>query len=329
MPTIEVEGLRKVFKGGVEAVAGIDLDVSEGEIFGFLGPNGAGKSTTTKILTTLLQPTAGRARVAGFDILKDPHKVRLSIGVTLQETGLDTLATGREFLVLMGRLQGLHGAEPEKRAADMLDLVGLTEAGDRRLGTYSGGMRRRLDLAASLVHRPSLLFLDEPTTGLDPASRQAIWEEVERLNKQQGITVFLTTQYLEEADRLCERIAIIDHGRIVALGTPLDLKSQIGADIVALHVPQRQLKKAECELNKLPGLKELRIDGTEITLFVNANRSTVVDTVRLLDDARVRIESINVSEPTLDDVFLRVTGSRLEGATEQADLDAQEQKGKR
>ncbi|MCA1831366.1 MAG: ATP-binding cassette domain-containing protein [Actinomycetota bacterium] len=316
MYAIEVEGLKKVF-GNVEAVAGIDLIVSEGEMFGFLGPNGAGKSTTTKILTTLLRPTAGTARVAGFDIVTHPHEVRLSIGVALQEAGLDTLATGREMLVLLARLQGLRGGQPHKRAAAMLDLVGLSDAADRRLGTYSGGMRRRLDLAGALIHGPKLLFLDEPTTGLDPASRHAIWEEVARLNREEGITVFLTTQYLEEADRLAERVAIIDHGRIVALGSPTELKSEIAADILTLAVPEESMDVAKEALTRLPGLKEIQSDTKELTLFVTGGSSAIASAVRLLHEVDVTVGSVKLSSPTLDEVFLRATGSRLEGAEQQ------------
>jgi ABC-2 type transport system ATP-binding protein len=311
---IEVEGLRKVFGNDVEAVAGIDLTVAEGEVYGFLGPNGAGKSTTTKILTTLLRPTAGRARVAGFDIATQPHQVRLSIGVALQEAGLDSLATGRELLILLARLQGLHGSQPRKRAQKVLELVGLTEAADRRLGTYSGGMRRRLDLAGALIHEPKLLFLDEPTTGLDPASRHAIWEEVARLNREEGITVFLTTQYLEEADRLVDRVAIIDHGRIVAMGSPTELKAEIGADILTIEVPEGRTDAAKDGLTRLPGLKEIQTNESELTLFVTGGSSAIAGAIRLLDEVGVSVDSVKLSSPTLDEVFLRATGSRLEGA---------------
>src|SRR5919198_102499 len=220
MNAIEAEQLRKVFPNQVEAVAGIDLTVAEGEILGFLGPNGAGKTTTTRILTTLLRPTSGSARVAGHDVLAEPHEVRRAVGVALQEAGLDALATGRELLVLQARLHGFHGAEPARRASDLLELVGLSDAADRRIKKYLGGMKRRVDLPSALIHGPPVLFLDEPTAGLDPASRHAIWDEVQRLNREDGITVFLTTQYLEEADRMADHLAIIDHGQIVARGTP-------------------------------------------------------------------------------------------------------------
>src|SRR2546423_10900195 len=227
MPAIEVEGLERVFPGGVRAVDGVDLEVAEGEIYGFLGPNGAGKTTTVRMLTTLLRPTGGRAVVAGYDVAEDPGAVRRKIGVALQEAALDPLMTGRELLELQATLHGINRKDSHDRSRWLLDRVGLTRAADRRVGTYSGGMRRRLDLAAALVHTPTVLFLDEPTTGLDPVSRKAIWEEVRKLN-QEGTTLFLTTQYLEEADRLADRVGIIDEGRMAAEGTPSALKAQIG-----------------------------------------------------------------------------------------------------
>jgi len=314
MDAIEVTGLRKVFGSEVEAVAGLDLAVREGEIFGFLGPNGAGKSTTTKILCTLLQPTSGSARVAGFDLKTHPREIRHAIGVALQESGLDSLATGRELLILQARLHGMTGAQARSRADTMLELVGLTEAANRRLGTYSGGMRRRLDLGSALVHAPKLLFLDEPTTGLDPASRQTIWDEVARLNREEGITVFLTTQYLEEADRLCARVGIIDHGRMVAVGSPDELKAQIGAEVLTLTLPIERMESAKGALTSMPGLKEIQTDHTEMNVFLGAGSNAVVNAIRLLDDAGVSVDAVKMSAPTLDEVFLRATGSRLEGA---------------
>ena len=315
MLAIEAQGLRKTFSTGVEAVAGIDLAVAEGKIFGFLGPNGAGKTTTTRILTTLLRPTAGTARVAGLDIATRPHDIRRAIGVALQEAGLDLLATGRELLRLQGRLYGLHGDQPDDRAAEMLALVGLTDAADRRVKTYSGGMKRRLDLASALIHSPRLLFLDEPTAGLDPASRAAIWEEIGRLNRDRGITVFLTTQYLEEADRLCNRIAIIDHGRLVAEGTPASLKGSIGAHVVTVVVPPERAADAERALASIDGLKESRADADGLTLFVSDGSAAVASVIRLLDLASIPVGAVSVTAPTLDEVFLRATGSRLEGAS--------------
>jgi ABC-2 type transport system ATP-binding protein len=226
---IEAVGLVKTYRaktGDVEAVQGVDLEVGAGEIFGFLGPNGAGKSTTVRMLTTLLSISGGQARVAGIDVTADPSAVRHRIGVALQEAGLDQRQTGREMLVLQGRLFGLDAAAAKERAADLLDLVELNDAADRPLKGYSGGMKRRLDLATALVNRPEVLFLDEPTTGLDPASRLVIWDEVRSINER-GTTVFLTTQYLEEADQLCGRLAIIDGGRIVRSGTPEALKAEL------------------------------------------------------------------------------------------------------
>ena len=317
MGAIEVEALRKAFPNGVEAVAGIDLTVEQGEIFGFLGPNGAGKSTTTRMLTTLLRPTSGSARVAGLDILKQSAQLRRVIGVALQDAGLDYLATGRELLEVQGRLHGMSGRRLREQADKMLALVGLEDAAGRRVGTYSGGMRRRLDLASALIHDPEILFLDEPTAGLDPASRQAIWDEVMHMNRDRGITVFLTTQYLEEADRLANRIAIIDHGRIIAEGTPGELKASLGSDIVTVGVREEQVERAEQAMAKLEGLKEIQVHGEGLTLFVHDGSGAVARVVRLLDSADIEVGSVTVSSPTLDEVFLHLTGSRLEGESEE------------
>src|SRR3954454_13317171 len=235
-PAVEVEGLVREFKGGIRAVDGLDLEVRAGEIYGFLGPNGAGKTTVVRILTTLLRPTSGRALVAGHDVVHEGDAVRRSIGVALQEAAIDPLMTGRELLRMQGALHGLRGPEARERATALLGRVGLTEAGDRRVGGYSGGMRRRLDLALALVHRPDVLFLDEPTTGLDPTSRQALWREGQALNDE-GTTVFLTTQYLEEAEQLADRVGIIARGTLVAEGTPRTLKSRVGQPTV--HVELR------------------------------------------------------------------------------------------
>ena len=311
---IEAHGLRKEFPGGIVAVAGIDLEVREGEIFGFLGPNGAGKTTTVRMLTTLLRPTGGRATVAGYDLFNKPHQIRRSIGVALQEAGLDAIATGRELLELQAKLFGIGRAEARRRAAELLELVGLVEAADRRIKTYSGGMKRRLDLASALVHGPRLLFLDEPTEGLDPAGRQAVWQEVNRLNREFGVTVFLTTHYLEEADRLADRLAIIDHGRIVAEGAPAALKASISGDVVTVAVSREHLEDARTVLSWLEGLKELRADVAGLTLFVDDGSSVVASVIRTLDSAGVPVGSVAFSQPSLDEVFLRATGSRLGGA---------------
>jgi ABC-2 type transport system ATP-binding protein len=313
--TIFAEGLRKEFPGDVIAVDGIDLGVNEGEVFGFLGPNGAGKTTTVRMLTTLLRPSAGRAEVAGFDVYHQPHDIRRSIGVALQEAGLDGAATGRELLMLQAELFGIGRREAKRRAAELLELVGLVDAADRQTKTYSGGMRRRLDLASALVHGPRLLFLDEPTEGLDPASRASVWQEVSRLNREDGVTVFLTTHYLEEADRLADRLAIIDHGRIVAEGTPAELKASIGGDIVTVEVERAYQPSAEEALVQIEGLRELRPDESGLTLFVNEGTSAVAHVIRLLDAASIPVGAVAVAQPSLDEVFLRATGSRLEGAS--------------
>jgi ABC-2 type transport system ATP-binding protein len=317
MDAIATKGLRKVFPGGVVAVDGLDLKVDEGQVFGFVGPNGAGKTTTVRMLTTLLRPTAGQAKVAGYDLSSHQHEIRASIGVALQEAGLDMLATGRELLELQAKLFGIGGREAKRRTVELLELVGLVEAAERRIKTYSGGMRRRLDLASALVHRPQLLFLDEPTAGLDPASRQTIWQEIARLNREQGVTVFLTTHYLEEADRLAHHLAIIDHGRIVAEGTPAELKASISGDVLTVAVSHEHLEDARAVLDQLKGLKEIRPDEAGLTLFVNDGTGAVADVIRLLDSTGIPVGSVSVSQPSLDEVFLRATGSRLEGAESQ------------
>ena len=250
-PAIHARGLSRTFKGDIEAVRSVDLDVSEGEVFGFLGPNGAGKSTTVRMLCTLLPPTSGTARVAGYDVVDDGDDVRRSIGVALQEIGLDPVQTGRELLELQCGLYGITGSAGRERAAELLELVGLTDAADRRTKTYSGGMKRRLDLASALVHQPRVLFLDEPTTGLDPASRLTVWDEVRSINSS-GTTIFLTTQYLEEADELCERLAIIDAGVIVAEGTPEALKAEIGKDVVSVELHGADAERTQQVIGRAP-----------------------------------------------------------------------------
>jgi ABC-2 type transport system ATP-binding protein len=311
---IEVEGLVRRFKQ-VEAVAGIDLSIRPGEIYGFLGPNGAGKSTTVHMLTTLLPPSAGRATVAGFDVVKQGPKVRASIGAALQEAALDPFLTGREHLRLGASLHGIGGVRRKELIERLLDRVGLTQAGDRKVRTYSGGMKRRLDLALALIHDPSILFLDEPTTGLDPQSRSALWHEVARLARDEGVTVFLTTQYLEEADVLADRVGIIDHGRIVAEGTPRELKAEIGRATVEV-VPETPE-----ELDRLRAL--LRRFGDETAARPGAfavqlnGKGDLQEVVRALDAERMRPAEINLHQPTLDDVFLAKTGRTLEGAEEE------------
>jgi ABC-2 type transport system ATP-binding protein len=314
MRAVEAQDLRKEFPGDVVAVAGISLHVEQGEVFGFLGPNGAGKTTTVRMLTTLLRPTAGEARVAGYDVYRDQHDIRRSIGVALQEAGLDGNATGRELLTLQGQLFGMSNRAAKERSEEMLDLVGLQDAADRQIKTYSGGMKRRIDLASALVHGPRLLFLDEPTEGLDPASRATVWQEVSRLNREDGMTVFLTTHYLEEADKLANRLAIIDHGVIVAEGTPAALKASVGGDVVTVAVDREYVAAASDVLRQIKGLKELRPDEAGLTLVVEDGSGVVADVIRLLDAAAIPVGAVAVTEPSLDEVFLRATGSRLEGS---------------
>jgi len=307
---IIAEGLVRHF-GDVQAVKGINLEVKAGEIFGFLGPNGAGKSTVVRMLTTLLRPTSGTAHVAGFDVVKDADKVRRSIGVALQDAAIDPLMTGAELLALQAVLYGIPSAMMKKRADELLERVGLTAAASRRVSTYSGGMRRRLDLALSLIHQPTVLFLDEPTTGLDPMSRLTLWEEVRRLNKE-GTTVMLTTQYLEEADQLADRIAIIDHGRIVREGKPVDLKASVGAPTLIIKTNIDQTEKAKTVLSTFGDLRP----GAEGALGVGlrGGAAQVTDVVRKLDEAGVHVQHLEINEPSLDDVFAEATGYRLEGS---------------
>jgi ABC-2 type transport system ATP-binding protein len=311
---IEVEGLIRRFKD-VEAVAGIDLTIAPGEIYGFLGPNGAGKSTTVHMLTTLLPPSAGRATVAGYDVVKQGPKVRAAIGAALQEAALDPFLTGREHLRLQSSLHAITGERRRQLIDELLDRVGLTVAGDRKVRTYSGGMKRRLDLALALIHDPSILFLDEPTTGLDPQSRSALWTEVNRLAREEGVTVFLTTQYLEEADVLADRVGIIDHGRIVAEGTPAQLKAEIGKATVEV-VPERHddLARLRELLSRFGEETAARPGAFAVQLGENGQLPAVI---RALDTEDLRAAEINLHQPTLDDVFLAKTGRTLEGAEEE------------
>jgi ABC-2 type transport system ATP-binding protein len=308
----------------VEAVRGVSLDVEEGEIYGFLGPNGAGKSTTVRILTTLLEPTAGSGSVLGHDVVREPNTVRRLIGVALQEAGLDPKQSGRELLTLQARLYGLRGHVLTRQVDEVTELVGLTDAIDRRIQGYSGGMKRRLDLASALLHRPRVLFLDEPTTGLDPTSRTLIWDRVRSLRQQYGATIFLTTQYLEEADHLADRVGIINRGLIVREGTPAALKAEVGADVIDISVDDRESGAARSAIldmqssGELPA-GELRGTATGYTLFVPDGPSKIAVVVRGLDRAGVSTGPISVSRPTLDDVFLAATGGRMQAS---ADGDA-------
>lgn len=316
---IEVEGLVKQFKKGPLAVDGIDLHVDAGEIYGFLGPNGAGKSTTVLMLTTLLPPTSGVARVGGFDIASQGGLVRREIGAALQEAALDPHLTGREHMRLQTALHGIPKAERRARGDELIARVGLAEAADRRVGGYSGGMRRRLDLALALVHRPRILFLDEPTTGLDPQSRTSLWEEVERLADAEGMTVFLTTQYLEEADRLADRVGIIDRGRIVAEGTPAALKSEIGEPMVeatpADPADHEKLVRVMCSFGDRG--EHLADDAAgAVAVRLAPGNNGLQGVVRALDGEGIELADLQLHAPTLDDVFLEKTGRKLEGAGE-------------
>jgi ABC-2 type transport system ATP-binding protein len=310
---IEAEGLARDFKGGIRAVAGIDLVVDPGEIYGFLGPNGAGKSTTVHMLTTLLPPTEGRATVAGHDIVREGPKVRAAIGAALQEAALDPYLTGREHLRLQMALHCVARPERKARGDELLERVGLTEAADRKVRTYSGGMKRRLDLALALVHRPRVLFLDEPTTGLDPQSRTALWQEVGRLAHDEGVTVFLTTQYLEEADVLADRVGIIDHGRIVAEGKPIDLKAEIGRPTVEVVPADPEDRPAFTRI--LSGFGELtQVSPKSVAVRFDQDEYDLADIVRALDADSLPVANLQLHAPSLDDVFLAKTGRTLEGA---------------
>jgi ABC-2 type transport system ATP-binding protein len=309
--SIVVDKLVRVFKKGPRAVDGIDLHVAPGEIYGFLGPNGAGKSTTVLMLTTLLPPTDGTALVGGYDVRKEGAKVRSVIGAALQEAALDPLLTGRDHLRLQTMLQAVPRSERKARQNELLDRVGLTDAADRKVRGYSGGMKRRLDLALALVHRPSILFLDEPTTGLDPQSRTALWAEVARLAREDGVTVFLTTQYLEEADVLADRVGIIDHGRIVAEGTPADLKAEIGRPSV--HVLPCNPSEGPMITELLSRFGEPLGDDGDVAVRLRDGFG-LADVIRAMDGEGVIVDDVELRAPTLDDVFLAKTGRTLEGA---------------
>jgi ABC-2 type transport system ATP-binding protein len=312
--SIEVVGLVREFKGGVRAVDGIDLHVASGEIYGFLGPNGAGKSTTVKVLTTLLPPSAGRATVAGHDVAGAGAAVRAAIGVALQDVALDPMLTGREHMRLQGGLQGIPRAQRGPRGDELLERVGLIDAADRKSSTYSGGMKRRLDLALALLHGPRVLFLDEPTTGLDVQSRTSLWDEVARLAREEGTTVFLTTQYLEEADVLADRVGIIDRGTIVAEGTPAALKAQVSTPTVEV-IPREPDDCAGARDALAPfGTPVAERSAGSVAVRLNTGADQLADIVRALDGADIAVAHLALHEPTLDDVFLAKTGRSLEGA---------------
>lgn len=322
---VEVVGLTRVYPGGrtgepVRALDGIDFVLDEGEFFGFLGPNGAGKTTTIRILTTLLQPTAGRAVVAGLEVGRDSRDngaIRRRIGYASQSVAVDGMATGRENLELIGRLHRVSGPELRQRVDELLELTGLAGVAGKLAITYSGGMRRRLDLACALVHRPAVLFLDEPTEGLDPQSRAALWDELRRINES-GTTMFLTTHYMDEADRLCRRVAIVDRGRIVVEGAPAELKRSIGSDVVSLRLdaegPDDLARQRSEVVRLLDGFAPLdRVESVAdgVALFVADAGRLIPDLLRRLDGNGVRVGSLTLSQPTLDDVFLRYAGKRI------------------
>lgn len=311
---IRADNLTKHF-GEIHAVNGIQLRVPEGQIFGFLGQNGSGKTTTVRMLTTLLGPTDGGASVNGLDIRHDAQQVRSSIGVALQEAGLDVLQTGRELLRLQARLYNVERGQIEARIAHLLDVVDLAADADRRIGGYSGGMQRRLDLASALVHSPSIIFLDEPTTGLDPVSRQSLWEYIQRLNAEDRVTFFLTTQYLEEADLLCDQIAILDDGRIVVEGTPDQLKAMVSNDIITVVVRggEPDQRRAEQTLRALPLVEDAQWDATVgISVYTKQGNAALPNIVRALDEVGLAFDNLQLARATLDDVFFKATGHRLE-----------------
>ena len=314
-PVIETRGLRRVFKSRkqeVEAVAGVDLNVTHGEIFGFLGPNGAGKTTTLRMLATLLSPSGGSARVAGCDLATQPDRIRERIGYVGQAGGSDREIAGRTELVFQGRLYGMSVDSARKRATELIEMLELEGAADRNVSTYSGGQKRRLDIGLGLVHDPQLLFLDEPTTGLDPQSRARVWDEVRRMHDR-GTTVFLTTHYLDEADALCDRVAIIDYGRIVAEGTPEELKRAVAGDVVTLSVAGEQQRALDLMRNQ-PFVREAKLESGSVLLYVDRGEVAMPAILRLLDGASMQLMTVELHRPSLDDVFLRQTGRSLREA---------------
>ena len=314
---IEAQGLVKTYPGGVRALDGLGFAVQAGTVFGLLGPNGAGKTTTVKILTTLSRPDAGRARVAGLDVLRQPDQVRRLIGVVAQHSGVDREATGRENLTLQGLVHGLRGRELRRRVAGLLERFGLAEAADRVVGGYSGGMQRRLDIALGLVHRPQVLFLDEPTTGLDPEVRADLWEEIARLATGEGLTILLTTHYLEEADRLASRLAIVDHGRIVVEGTPDGLKRELRGDAVQVELAEPEPDaRVSGALDRLDTVREVTLEGRSLRARSDSGATAVPSVLAALESAGVKVASVTVARPSLDDVYLRHTGRAFGEADE-------------
>jgi ABC-2 type transport system ATP-binding protein len=312
---ISVTDLVKKYPGGVRALDGVTFEVAEGEVFALLGPNGAGKTTTVRILTTLSRPNSGVARVAGVDVVHEPSKVRTAIGVVAQHSGVDPTATGRENLVLQGRFFGLGGRTLNQRIDELLAVVGLTDAARRIAGTYSGGMSRRLDIAIGLIHRPRVLFLDEPTTGLDPEVRAAMWDEIRRLAANEGLTILLTTHYLEEADRLAGRLAILDRGRVITHGTPEGLKAELRGDAIALELRNGSGEaEIRAALAATPGLDDIRFEDRTVHLRVAAGATALPGVLSALDSRGIPVAAATVARPSLDDVYLRHTGRSFAAA---------------
>jgi len=318
MSIIQTHSLTKVFPGGVKAVDAVDFQVEAGEVFGFLGPNGAGKTTTIKMLNTLLQPTSGTAEVVGFDIRKNPAEVRKHIGYVAQDVGVNEYATGRENLTLYGHLYRLDSRIIKERVKELFNLVDLAGYEDKIVSTYSGGMRKRLDIAMGLIHRPDLIFLDEPTAGLDPQTRSHIWDYIRNLARDMGITIFLTTHYMEEADRLADRIAILDLGKIVTMGTPDELKQSIHGDVVTLSPCsskedecQEFIKRTESVLSGNPFVSSTQASDGELAVYVDNGETAVPSIMHLLSNEGIEVKTISVSRPSLDDVFLKYTGRTI------------------
>ena len=306
---IQANDLRRAF-GTFVAVDGVNLTIPKGEIYGFLGPNGAGKSTTCRMLCTLTMPTGGRATVAGFDVATQPEQVRLRIGAALQATALDPQQTGTELLRQQGRYYGLRRKDIDRRIEQLRSLIDIGDALDQRIKTYSGGMKRRVDLAAALIHNPEVLFLDEPTTGLDPASRASVWEEVRRLNRDLGMTIFLTTQYLEEADALAGRVGIIDRGRIIAEDTPAALKRSIGADVITVTVDDPD--RAASVVSAVPGIDAVEIRQKEVLASTADGAAAISPVAVALEREGISVLALSMRAPTLDDVFITLTGHHLQ-----------------
>ncbi|HKE67441.1 MAG TPA: ATP-binding cassette domain-containing protein [Micromonosporaceae bacterium] len=312
---IEAHDLVKTYPQGVRALDGLSISIPQATVFGLLGPNGAGKSTAIKILTTLARPDSGRATVAGHDVLAHPDRVRRAIGVVAQRSGTDPMATGRDNLTLQGRLYGLGGTGLKHRVAELLERFDLTDAADRPVRTFSGGMQRRLDVALGLVHTPAVLFLDEPTTGLDPEARTALWAEIERLSADERLTILLTTHYLEEADRLADRLAIVDRGRVVVEGTPDVLKGELRGD--AVHVELRSTANEGAlrpVIGGVPGIVDVTVDGRRVSARADDGAAAVPGILAALDRAGVAVATVTVARPSLDDVYLRHVGRRFADA---------------